>query len=291
MKIDFNKRFLTALYLVLFFGIQIACKDDDVTTSEEVQLLSFGPSGVMPGENISFIGNNLEKVTAIELTGASIPSSAFVTHTAELIVLTVPKETDEGFVILKTAAGDIVSKTILSFEVPVTIKSVTAAARPGDNITITGEYMNWVREVRFAGDTAVVQFVSQTMNELVVTVPFGAETGPILLATGGTEPLSIESETELVVALPSITAMTPNPAEREKNLVIKGADLDLAMGVLFNGLTAPVTEFVSKSTSEIVVVVPKTASKGLVSLVAFSGVNVASSDTLRFINDAVAATK
>ncbi|CAG5007742.1 hypothetical protein DYBT9275_04116 [Dyadobacter sp. CECT 9275] len=285
MRKIFISRIYTALYLVMFIGIVAACKEDEVAGSSEVKLLSFGPSGVKPGEKISFIGNNLNKVTSIELKGASVPSSAFVTHTSELIVITVPQETDEGPVTLKTPEGDVTSKTVLSFEVPVKISGFTAAARPGENITITGEYLNWIKEIRFAKDTAVTEFVSQSVSQLVVTVPFGAETGPLVISTGGTEPLTIETETKLVVALPALSSLSPNPAEREKNLTIRGTNLDLVKGISFKGLAQPVTQFVSKTASELVVVVPKVANKGKVTLVAFSGIMIESEESLKFVGD------
>ncbi|GLU51166.1 hypothetical protein Dfri01_06270 [Dyadobacter frigoris] len=271
--------------MILFVGILIACKENEVATTDDVQLLSFGPSGVKPGDQISFIGTNLDKVTAIELKNASVPSSAFVKQSSELIILVVPNETSEGIVTLKTANGDIVSKTILSFEVAVKIESVPQSARPGENITIKGQYLNWVKQVRFAKDTAIIKFVSQSLNELVVTVPFGAQTGPLIFSTSGTEPLSIETEKDLIIALPSLKSIAPNPAEREKELTITGNDLDLVQGVLLKGLTSPVTEFVSKTAAQLVLKIPKTANKGKITLVAYSGITIESVDALKFVGD------
>jgi RNase P/RNase MRP subunit p29 len=283
MKIfQLNRRWISVLCMILSVALVTACNDDDEdVNSGEVQLLSFGPSGVKPGEEISFIGNNLDKVTSIELTGASVPSAAFTKQTTELITLNVPKETEEGLVTLKTSAGDIISKTMLSFEVPVTIKTVTATAKPGTNVTITGDFLNWVTGVRFARDTTVTKFVSQTLTELVVTVPINAQTGTLVLYSGGTEPLSTETEKELIVTLPGITAMSPNPAAKGKNLTITGTNLDLAEGVLFTGSAAAVTKFVSKSATQIVVTVPQDAAKGKVSLVTYSKVEVISKDDLK----------
>lgn len=285
MKKIYNLRFLTVAVFLMLAGLLIACNEDEVATSSEVQLLSFGPSGVSLGDTISFIGKNLDKVTSIELTGASVPASAFVKQTPDRIVLTVPNETSEGLVTLKTAAGDIISKTILSLEVPVEITKIPAQAKPGDKITISGKYLNWVKGVTFAQDTTVTEFVSQTMTELVVTVPFGAQTGPIIFSAGGTEPLSIESDTELVITLPAIKSFAPTIAEREKNLTITGTNLDLTMGVLFTGTSEPVTAFVSKAPGQLVVKIPKAAMKGKISLIAYSGLPVESADSLKFVGE------
>lgn len=285
MKKIYNLRFLSVAGLLIIVGLLAACNEDEVAASGEVQLLSFGPSGVSLGDTISFIGKNLDKVTAIELTGASVPASAFVKQTPDRIVLTVPNETSEGLVTLKTTAGDIVSKTILSLEVPVEITKIPTQAKPGDNITISGKYLNWVNGVTFALDTTVTEFVSQTMTELVVTVPLGAQTGPVIISAGGTEPLSIESETELIITLPTLKSFAPASAEREKNLTITGINLDLAMGVLFTGLTEPVTAFVSKAPGQLVVKIPKAATKGKISLIAYSGVPVESTDSLKFVGE------
>lgn len=285
MKNIQNSRFFRVIYFALLLGGLFSCKNEDVSTSSAVELLSFGPTGTKPGGQIQFIGKNLNKVTAIALKDATVDKAAFISQTDELITITVPLDASEGQVTLKTTEGDVISKTVLSFDVVVKISSFTEEARPGDNITIKGEYLNWVTEVRFAKDTAVTEFVSQKPDELVVKVPFGAETGPLVISAGGTEPEVIETETELKVVLPAITSFAPNPAEKEKNLTIKGTNLDLAKGVLFKGIVTPITEFVSKTPTEIVVQIPKKANKGKVTLVAYSNVLVESSQTLTFVDD------
>lgn len=286
MKNIYSVKLFTLVFLFLFAGFLTACEDDEDNEPNAgmVQLLSFGPSGVQHGEEIQFIGRNLNKVESVELPGVSVPKSAFKSHTAEEIVLVVPQEATEGTVTLKTTDGNVTSKSILSFEVPVAITSVTEEARPGSNITVTGNYLNWVTGVMFANDT-VAEYVSQTMNELVLQVPMDAQTGKLVFLTGGTEPLAIETEAELVVTLPSLTDIAPNPVERGSNLTITGENLDLTMGVLFNGMTEPVTEFVSVSPTELVVVVPAEAGKGVVTLVAHSGVQVASEESMQLIGD------
>lgn len=284
-KILYNTKLFSITCFILAIGFITSCKKDTEADSGKVVLLSFGPTGAKHGENIIFIGNHLDKVTAVELVGATVPAASFKEHSSERIVFIIPQSTEQGFATLKTPDGDVVSKTKINFEVPVKITSVTKQARPGDNISIKGQFMNWVKEVRFSKDLAETTFVSKSLTELVVKVPVSARSGTLFISTGGTEPLIIETDSALVVTLPSITSFSPNPIDRGANLTITGTNLDLTMGVLFKGLTKPVTQFVSKTATQLVVKVPDTANKGKITLVAFSQLTVESTVSLLFVGD------
>ncbi|MGV3704796.1 MAG: hypothetical protein ACO1NU_05400 [Arcticibacter sp.] len=285
METRFTRRLFFMLGVFMMTCCMLSCKKDEHTDTDKVALLSFGPAGVKHGEKISLIGTHLDRVTAVEFAGASVDKAAFEQHTSELIVLTVPMEAERGQITLKTSEGDIVSKSSFDLEVPVVITSFTANVRPGENLTIKGEFLNWVTGVHFAKDTLVSEFVSQSMTELVVKVPMTAETGPIVIMTSGTQPLIIENERDLVVSLPAITRMSPVPVEREAALTITGTDLDLTEGILFPGIKDPVMQFESKSASQIVVKVPKEANKGKISLKAYSGVLVESPIAMELAGD------
>ena len=289
-----NKLFNTSLILLLSFvmtaGMLTACDkdDDDDGNSGKVELLSFGPSGVRHGDTISFIGKNLTQVTTIQLTGATIEKTGFIQQTPELITLKVPNATVRGLVTLKTATGDITSKTPLDLEVPVKITSVTAQARPGENITIKGEFLNWVTSVTFGLNKKVETFVSKTLTELVVKVPLDAQTDKLSLSTGGTEPLTIITDNVLTVTLPATTGLSPNPVKHKTNLTITGTDLDLVKQILFTGGDT-VTSFVSQSATQLVVSVPSKTQKGKVTLVAASGVKTVSTMDLDVVLPAITA--
>lgn len=286
MKIIYTIRLLVALIglSVVTLGLS-SCKKENDTKSDAVEMLSFGPTGVKPGQDIRIIGNNLDKITAVEFVGASVEMSAFKEQTPELIILTVPLSAERGAITLKSPLGDIVSKSSFDMEVPVVISSVPATVKPGENMTIKGEYLNWVTGVRFAKDTLVTEFISRSMTELVVHVPMTAETGSVVFLTSGTVPLEIITEMDLIVTLPAITGFSPVSVERESNLTIRGTNLDLAEGVLLPGIKDPIMSFVSKTPEEIVLTVPKDAKKGKISLKAYSGVMVESANAIEIVGD------
>src|SRR5689334_6846322 len=161
-----------ALLLVLAGWVVSSCQEDE--PSGEVVLLSMGPSGVHHGDEITFYGANLDKVTEVVFEpGVSVPQSAFASITKSRINIAVPAAAEAGKVTLKTPDGDIESKTILNFKVPVVITSMSEEVKPGKNLTIKGDKLNWIEEITFASDLTITKehFVSQSLSDLVVTVP------------------------------------------------------------------------------------------------------------------------
>jgi hypothetical protein len=274
IKLSFFK-LLALIGIILSIGIVISCdKNDEEVNSDKIQLLSFGPTGAKHGDTIQFIGTNLNKVTAIQFTGtnATVNQADFKKQTSDNIRLLVPQAAEKGYVTLKTPEGDIVSKTQFNIDVLTTVTSITAQARPGENVTITGTYLNWVDRITFNRDKTVATFVSKTQTQLVVKVPDDAQTGPLVLHYGGTDSAYVQTVDTLKVTLPVTTALSPNPIKHQTNLTITGTNLDLAKQILFNGVATPVTTFVSQSATQIVVKIPAATTKGKVTLVAASGV-------------------
>ncbi len=258
--------FCCAIFALCFF----ACKKDDDKGNDQIQLFSFGPTGARHGDTLRFVGSHLTQVTAIHFTGnnAVVENSAFIQQTGELILAIVPASAERGFVTLKTPKGDIVSKTRFNLNVKAaaSITSMTLTARPGDQITLKGNYLNWVKRIVFNRDKAVTTFISQSLNELVVKVPGDAQSGRLIVTFGGTDTIDVETADSLKVVLPAITSMTPNPVDPSTNLTITGTNLDLVSGIAFTGVPAAVTSFVSQSSTAIVVQVPATAFRGKITL-------------------------
>ena len=282
----FSFRLPALMLFVLSVGLVTSCdKDDDEVSSDKIQLNSFGPTGAKHGDTLRFIGLNLNRVTAIQFTGpnATVNQTDFKEQTSELIRLVVPQSAEKGYVTLKTPEGDIVTKTQFNLDVLTTVTSITAQARPGTNVTINGNYLNWVDRVIFSRDKVVQTFVSKTMTQIVLKVPDDAETGPLILHYTGTDSNYVQTADTLKVILPITTSMSPNPVKPLTNVTITGTDLDLAKKVIFDGVTTPVTTFVSQSATQLVVKVPDAAKKGKLTLEAASGVKTTSSNDLDIV--------
>jgi hypothetical protein len=262
-----------------------SCKKEE--TSNEIVLLSWGPSPALRGGDLKFIGENLDKVTAVllpdNLEGGGIGTievNTFKTKTSALLVIAVPEEADAGVVVLKTPQGDIIPKTILGISEPISLDTIyPASVRPGDMITIEGDYLYLIKSVIFSTNKLDTVFVSQTKTKIEVIVPADAQTGIVTLSNGASEPILVESSGELNVILPAVSGMTPNPVKAGDQLTIAGTDLDLAAEVVFGG-SKKVSTFASQSATQIVVTLPADARDGKIKLIPASGVEVESADEL-----------
>jgi hypothetical protein len=268
-------RLLAFLSVVFVIGMISCNKKDNQPNDGKAALYSFGPTGTKIGETLRFIGVNLDQVSAIKFTGSNalIDKANFKSISKTLIEAVVPQSAEKGRVTLKLSTGDsIVTKTDLNLGVLSTISSITKIARPGQNITITGTYLNWIDRVTFERNLKVTNFVSKSQTQLVVTVPDAAQTGPIVIHYGGTDSADIQTTDTLKVTLPVGSSLSPNPIKHDDNLTITGTDLDLVKKVIFTGVTAPVTSFVSQSATQLVVKVPASTTKGKVKIEAASGI-------------------
>jgi hypothetical protein len=267
----------TAIFMMLGVGLILSSCDDEEGSSGEVVLQSFGPSPVMRGGELRFIGQNLDRVTAIVLPGSGEVTS-FTTHTSALIVIQVPDATVEGKLTLKTSQGEIVTKTDLGIAEPITISSISpGTVRPGDLITIEGTYLNLVEEVVFSNSKSATEFESQSQTTLVVRVPDNAQSGTIALLDGEEIPNKINSQNQLAVVLPLVTAISPDPVKAGTLLTLTGTDLDLATTVTFaGGARVDSADFSSQTATQITLNAPMNAQAGTLEVTAASKVNTQS---------------
>ncbi|HOE24974.1 MAG TPA: IPT/TIG domain-containing protein [Bacteroidales bacterium] len=288
-----NWALLFATICVVGAGLLFTSCEGKEEEDTRVVLQSFGPMPIARGAELKFIGLNLDRVTAVILP-ENISITSFTKKEARLLTLTVPQEAVPGYVVLKTPDGDITTKTMIGFSEPVSIAGFTpATVKAGDELTITGDYLNLVKEVILTDRITVAEddFISHSRTEIKLTVPAEAQTGKIAVSNGDEEPIIVYSASTLTVTLPAFTTVTPNPVKAGTNLTIAGTNLDLVLSVrLGGGKVIEAGDFVSHSATQIVLAVPADTKDGKVILVPASGVEVSTETDLVMVVPTLSVT-
>ena len=284
--------------VITCIAIITACeKEDKVSTDQlgggDVVLRSFGPCPIQRGAELRIIGANMDKVTGVVLPGSGAITDIKRISNTEIRVM-IPQNAEPGVITLKTGNKDITSITSLVFDEPILITGITPlTVKAGGTIKIDGDYLNRIEEIIFTDDVHVLKadFVSQSREAIELKVPIKAQTGKIIVSNGADIipdaagevgiPLWVYSDDELIVTLPTITKISPNPVKAGSLLTITGTDFDLVDSLVFEGNVGTRT-FAGKTVTQIQVNVPATANEGAVKLIAFSGIGV-ESDSLELV--------
>lgn len=274
---------LWMMCLMLFSCLTFTACDngDDEDTNQYkggISLNVFGPSPVSRGGVLRFLGSGMDKVTAVAIPGCDDITDIEVVSDTEIRV-TVPQTAQPGLVVLKTPKGDITTKTELTFTEPIALEAFAPAeVKPGSELTITGEYLNLIKEVIFADEVTVPadEFVSQSRQEIKVIVPDSAQTGKFILSDGAEIPNWIYSEGELEVTLPSVEAPLDLVDKKPGDVIrVSGKNFDLVKKVQMpNGDEVEFTMTASSEGDELTFTLPDNVSDGEVTVLPASDVKV-----------------
>lgn len=257
-------------------------KGDDIDTNQYtggISLNVFGPSPVARGGELRFLGSGMNQVTAVVIPGCDDITDIKVISDTE-IRITVPQEAEPGLVTLKAPGGDITTKTKLTYIETISLESLTpSSVRPGDELTITGEYLNLIHEVIFANEVTVAEenFTVHDRNTIKLIVPEKAQTGKIILSDGEELPNLIYSEDELQVVLPSVAeVINQENAKPEDVITISGENLELVTKVLVPGNpeNIEVAFELSADNQQLIFALPADAADGDVIMLPASGVEI-----------------
>lgn len=274
---------LWMMCLMLFSCLTFTACDngDDEDTNQYkggISLNVFGPSPVSRGGVLRFLGSGMDKVTAVAIPGCDDITDIEVVSDTEIRV-TVPQTAQPGLVVLKTPKGDITTKTELTFTEPIALEAFAPAeVKPGGELTITGEYLNLIKEVIFADEVTVPadEFVSQSRQEIKVIVPDSAQTGKFILSDGAEIPNWIYSEGELEVTLPSVEAPLDLVDKKPGDVIrVSGENFDLVKKVQMpNGDEVEFTMTASSEGDELTFTLPDNVSDGEITVLPASDVKV-----------------
>lgn len=269
-----------------------ACETNDVDTNQyrgDISLNVFGPSPVLRGGELRFLGCGLDQVASVLIPGCDAITDIQLISAEEIRVI-VPQTALPGYVTLMLRNGEsIVTKTQLTYSEPVSIESFSPeSVRPGDVLTIKGEYLNLMHQVIFAENVivsdeviaeeetteATSKFLKHTRNEIQVRVPEEARSGKIILSDGAEIPNRLYSEVELQVVLPSVAEVADyNNIKPGAAMTVTGENFDLVKEVrMENGEAMPFTY--SAEQKALTFTIPRGAVNGPIYVVPASGVLV-----------------
>lgn len=211
---------------------------DEFSTDQytgDFKLNVWGPCPVARGGELRFLGVGMDKITAITLPGSGKVTEITVVSNKEARII-VPQDAEEGYLTVH-GPQDIEAKTLLTFLEPITVDKVTPeAVKPGQVLTLEGDYLNLIHEVIFSAnkvdDDAVVveeDFITHTRQEISFIMPAEAKTGGIILSDANEEiPNRIILEQDITVILPVVdNILTLDKANPGDVINVKGSDLDL----------------------------------------------------------------
>lgn len=269
-----------------------ACDTNDLDTNQYkggISLNVFGPSPVLRGGELRFLGCGLDQVASVLIPGCDAITDIQLISAEEIRVI-VPQTALPGYVTLMLRNGEsIVTKTQLTYSEPVSIESFSPeSVRPGDVLTIKGEYLNLMSQVIFAKDVivsdeviaeeeateATSKFLKHTRNEIQVRVPEEAQSGKIILSDGAEIPNRLYSEVELQVVLPSVAEVADyNNIKPGAIMTVTGENFDLVKEVRMENGEKVEFEF-SAENKTLQFTLPANAVSGFIYVVPASGVRI-----------------
>lgn len=275
-----------------------ACDDGDEEDTNQyrggVSLNVYGPQPVVRGGVLRFLGSGMDQVQAVVIPGCGEITDIEVVSEKEIRV-TVPQTAEPGYVVLKTPKGDITTKTQLTYSEPIGIDEdgiTPNPVKPGEVLTIKGEYLNLIKEIIFFEKLPVTEFVSHSRKEIQVVVPMEAKSGDVTLADATSEDedamRNLIVMKGLQITLPSVEAVQDITGRKPGDVIIvRGTDLDLVEKVKmpngdeveFTYEPAPAETKaeveVGEGKEKIIFTLPDNASDGAVVMIPVSGVEVA----------------
>lgn len=269
-----------------------ACETNDLDTNQYkggISLNVFGPSPVLRGGELRFLGCGMDQVASVLIPGCDAITDIQLISAEEIRVI-VPQTALPGYVTLMLRNGEsIVTKTQLTYSEPVSIESFSPeSVRPGDVLTIKGEYLNLMHQVIFAENVivsdeviaeeetteATSKFLKHTRNEIQVRVPEEARSGKIILSDGAEIPNRLYSEVELQVVLPSVAEVADyNNIKPGAIMTVTGENFDLVKEVRMENGEKVEFEF-STENKILQFTLPANAVSGFIYVVPASGVQI-----------------
>lgn len=213
----------------------------DLTYSEPIIFDGFSPAEAMPGDVITIKGDYMNNIKAIQFGGGASIVEFPVQSRYEMKVV-VPATAVTGKIILcdvdennnpdGLVANMFYSEKELVIGDPVVRKADRGELKSGDEVTVSGEYLNMIASVNFGGVNADFA-VAEDGKSLKTNLPATSVDGDIVLVSYAGKEFVAGAYTTKVPSDLSIAAETRYKAGL--NAVVTGKDLDLVTGATLAG--------------------------------------------------------
>lgn len=248
----------------------------DITYSEPIIFDDFTPKDAMPGDVITIKGDYMNNIRAIQFAGGAVVTE-FPEQSRYQMKVVVPSEAITGKIIIADVDENnnpdgLIPNLFYSEEnLVIGEPDVKAADRGvlkvGNQVTVTGEYLNMIKSVNFGGVDADFT-VAEDGKSLTVALPATAVDGELVLVSfAGTE----HNAGAYTTLVPSEIKIAPETRYKAGlNAVVTGKDLDLVTGATLAGTAL---EYVYAD-GAITFPIPATAVDGAVTLTLANGKTV-----------------
>ena len=250
--------------------VVLKAPEGDITTktpmgfSEPIILTSFAPATIKFDEVLTITGDYLNLINEVIFTDrVTVVKTAFISQSRTELKLKVPAAAKTGKIAISNGADDpiiIYSATDLAVTLPGLGTISPNPVKAGTALTITGTNLDLVKSVLFGGNKSVTRFTSQTLTQIVLTVPTDAQddTLRIIPASG----VKVKSAAPLVLVVPTVS-VTPTSVKNNADITVTGTNLDLVDKVTFGGGKQGTIK-AGGTPTQIMVTVPADAISGVV---------------------------
>ncbi len=292
-------RYSILLALSSFVGL-VSCTREEISTDQfsddAVVFGAFAPNPVVRGAELRIMGSNLDKIVEVQIPGSEPITEIEVISSgriSEIRVVTPAAGAEDvsvtgPVVIIDKAGNTYKSKVDIEFTEGIVLESFSpAAAMPGDEVTVKGDYLYNVQQVVLNNGVYVTgdQITAKSRRELKFIVPSNAVTGPVTIGDvdennnpDGLIPNNVPSKEELVIGDPTVKAADRGMLKAGAEITVQGTYLDMIAKAAFRVTAADGTatdtevDFVlAEDNKSVKVVLPASVVEGEVVLTSFAG--------------------
>lgn len=207
---------------------------DVFTALRLISGVDFSPKSAKLGTEITITGLNLTDVTDVRFAGSAATATFRVS--ASNLIVPVPADAITGTIRLTNGAGDFTTtQTFSVLRPPANVIFAPASGKVGTEITVSGQNLASVTDVRFTGSAGSALF-RLSGSSLIVVVPADAQTGPIRVTNAADAVTTSQNFT--VLRSPAGLTFSPTSGSIAATITIAGQNLATVTDVRFAGSAA-----------------------------------------------------